>query len=172
MPGSAVPMGTASPVNSLGTGWHRANVVASVGPYALNRTVPLPGLFSYQRRTTWAFSCSPPISTRPTVVKQSGTAATTVLNRDTVMNIVSMPRSRRAVANSGGLCTTSSWSTTQTPPVRSGVQTSKLSASKAGLDRQPKRLLRPCVTYRAPASLSTPASVTSTPLGRPVVPDV
>lgn len=128
------------------------------------------GLAAYQRRISGALSCSPPTSTRATVEKQAGTVSATALNSDAVTNIVSTRSRTSAAANARGSRTVSSSSTTQVPPVSSGGQTSKLIASKAGLAR---------LAYRAPgssqagsASRRIPASRTSTPLGRPVVPEV
>lgn len=151
-------------------GWLSANVVVSVGPYPFCSSVGESGLSRYQRRISGALSCSPPMTTRRTVAKLPGTVSATALNSVAVTNIVSTRSRTSASANALGSRTVSSSRITHVPPVSSGAHTSKLIASKAGLARQANRV--PWSSQPGSASRRTPASRTSTPLGRPVVPEV
>ena len=110
------------------------------------------------------------MTTRRTVAKLPGTVSATALNSVAVTNIVSTRSRTSASANACGSRTVSSSRITHVPPVSSGTHTSKLIASKAGLARQANRV--PMSSQPGSASRRTPASRTSTPLGRPVVPEV
>lgn len=75
--------------------------------------------------------------------KQCGTRSTTALNSAVVIHTVSMRSRSSTSASSSGVCTTSSARITHRAPVSSGTHTSKLIASKAGLDKH---------EYRSPRS--------------------
>ncbi|GIG09052.1 hypothetical protein Cco03nite_57520 [Catellatospora coxensis] len=168
MPGSGPPIGTLASGSMSGS--QRPSVeftVASVGPYALNICRPR------AKRATSAVEIRsvPASSVAPSGRSQSsGRAASSAGGR--IMKV--MPWARAYSVSSGPGTRRSAGTTTSRAPVSSPRHRSKNATSKLGDANCSTRPSGPTPSrsVAVASSFTTPACDTTTPLGRPVEPEV
>ena len=143
-----------------------AQTVVSVGPYALSIRRP-----ADQRSTSSGGQASPAVMrVRPSGIgSPTGQAASTVGGRQTT----SMPAFATSSASGSPGARSASAASTRTAPVSSAVSSSQAAASKLNEANCSSRVPSPTPKRScSAASAATARCGTSTPLGRPVEPEV
>ncbi|MCZ0986408.1 hypothetical protein O1M54_13495 [Streptomyces diastatochromogenes] len=164
------PIGSGSVHRSTeDTRYRAANVVVSVGPYPF--TTVRPGQASRTRRTAVGESTSPPAHTSATCVKHSGCCSAITAKSPAVSHSPVTARSATTRASSAvsGL---PARATTAVPPPSSGTHSSYVDASKVCGEWTRTRRWAPAAQQASSTRSTTFRWVTSTPLGRPVEPEV
>ncbi|GAA1691896.1 hypothetical protein GCM10009680_34180 [Streptomyces yatensis] len=167
MPATGRPIGGACDGARPSQNQAVAYTVASVGPYRL--AIRQDGMASRMSRTVWAGSASPASTT---VRARTAGGSSPSSRENTEGTPLSSPRARGRPP--GSVSASRSRTTSTLPPASSGQRISKTDTSKLSEVEATTSVSRsrPSSASAQAASPATPLWVATTPLGRPVDPEV